>query len=87
MVRQMFRGARVSVRVEPSGTLVATNSAYVDGPAVTLMDVDLDQLMADETLPDKLQAARTTDEMKAILKDAPGLKINLEREITIEFKP
>jgi hypothetical protein len=87
MVRQMFKGARVSVRVEPEGTLVATSSAYVDGPAVTLMDVNLDQLMADETLPDRMQAARTADEMKAILKDAPGLKINFDREITIEFTP
>ena len=87
MVRQMFRGARVNIRVEPEGTLVATNSAFVDGPAVTLIDVDLDQLMADPTLPEKMQAAQSADEVKALLSALPGLKINLEREITIEFKP
>jgi hypothetical protein len=87
MVRQMFRGARVSIGIEPAGALVKTSSAYVDGPRVTLMDVDLDQLLSDEMLPVRLQGAKNADEMKAILKDVPGLKINFERELTIEFTP
>lgn len=87
MAKQMFKGARVNIAVEPEGALVATSSAFVEGPRVTLMDVDLDQLLADETLPERIQEANTAEEMKAILKDAPGLKVNVERAITIEFTP
>ena len=87
MARQMFAGARISIAVEPHGTLVATSSAFVDGPRVILMDVNIDQLLQDPTLPRRLQAARSGDELKALLKEAPGLKVNLDREITIEFTP
>lgn len=40
-----------------------------------------------ETLMTRVQAAKTADDMKTVLKDAPGLKIDFEREITIEFTP
>ena len=87
MLKDMFAGARVSIVVEPVGALVRTSSAFVEGPRVTLLDVDLDQLLKDPTLLSRVRAAKTADDMKAILKDAPGLKINVEREITIEFTP
>jgi hypothetical protein len=87
MLKDIFSGARVTIAVEPIGTLVKTSSAFVDGPRVTLLDINLDQLLKDETLLPRMQAAKTADDMKAILKDAPGLKINLDREITIEFTP
>ena len=38
-------------------------------------------------LAGRLQAAKTQDEAKAIVKAAQGLKINLDRDITIEFTP
>jgi hypothetical protein len=87
MLKQMFGGARVNIAVEPAGTLVRTSSPFVNGSRVTLLDVDLDQLLKDETLLPRLQAATTADEMKAILQEAPGLKITFDRAITIEFTP
>jgi hypothetical protein len=87
MLKDMLSGARVTIVVEPAGTLVKTSSAFVEGQRVTLLDVNLDQVLKDETLLPRMQAAKTADDMKAILKDAPGLKINLEHEITIEFTP
>jgi hypothetical protein len=44
-------------------------------------------VLKDQTLLPRLQAAATPEEAKAIIKDAPGLKINLDRAITIEFTP
>ncbi len=64
-----------------------TNSRFVDGARVTLLDLDLDQLLANETVFTKLQAADTPEAIKEALQDVPGLKIPLEREITIEFTP
>jgi len=44
-------------------------------------------VLKDETLLPRLQAAKTQDEAKAIVQGAAGLKINLDRDITIEFTP
>jgi len=44
-------------------------------------------VLQDATLLPRLQAARTPEEANAIVKSAAGLKINLERAITIEFTP
>jgi len=87
MVRSLLAGARVSIGVEPAGQLVKTSSPYVDGGHVTLLDVNLDQVLTNEALLTKLQGATTPDEIKAALKDVPGLKITLDREVTIEFTP
>jgi hypothetical protein len=87
MLKEMFSGAHVTIAVEPAGTLVRTNSPFVEGQRVTLVDVDLDLLLKDETLLPRIQAAKTEDELTAILKEAPGLKVTLDREIAIEFTP
>jgi hypothetical protein len=54
---------------------------------VTLLDLTLDEILKDETFLPRIQAAKTEDDLKAILREAPGLKINLDREIAIEFTP
>lgn len=87
MVRALLAGAKISIAMEPAGRLVKTSSAYVDGSRVTLLDVDLDQLLGNEAVMARLQDAKTPEELKAAVKDVPGLKIPLEREITIEFTP
>ena len=88
MIKTMLAGARVLLAAEPAGTLVKTSSPFVEGPRVTLLDIDLDTVLADETLLPRIQAvAATPAEAKAVLLAAKGLKINLDPEITIEFTP
>jgi hypothetical protein len=87
MVRTLLAGARILIAVEPQGTLVKTTSPYVDGQRVTLVDVDLDQLLGNDALIARLQATTSADEIRAAVKDAPGVKITLDREVTIEFTP
>lgn len=87
MVRTLLAGAHVTIAVEPAGQLARTTSPYVDGPRVTLLDADLDQLLGNEAFITQLQTAKTPEEVKAALKDVPGLKMTLDREVTIEFTP
>jgi hypothetical protein len=88
MIKTMLAGARVLLAAEPAGTLVRTSSPFVDGQRVTLLDVDLDTVLADDTLLPRIQAvAATPAQAKAVLLAAKGLKINLDPEITIEFTP
>jgi len=88
MIKTMLAGARVLLAAEPAGTLVRTSSPFVDASRVTLLDIDLDTVLADDTLLPRIQAvAATPAEAKAVLLSAKGLKINLDPEITIEFTP
>jgi len=87
MIKTTLSGARVLLVAEPAGTVVRTSSPYAEGRRVTLLEVDLDAVLRDETLLPRLQAATTQDEAKLILTGASGLKINLDRDITIEFRP
>jgi hypothetical protein len=87
MIKTLLAGAHVTLGVEPAGQLVRTSSAYADGPRVTLLEVDLNQVLNDPTLIARVQAAKTPEEMKTALKDVPGLKMTLEPEISIEFTP
>jgi hypothetical protein len=87
MVKTLLAGAKVLLAVEPNGPVVKTSSPWVEGQRVTLLEIDLDKVLGDDTLVPRLQAAKTSDEAKTIIKTAPGLKINLDREITVEFTP
>jgi len=88
MIKSMLAGAHITLMVEPAGSIVRASTPYVDRQRVTLLEVDLDQLLKDpDALLARVQAAKTPDEIKAALKDVPGLKMALEREITIEFRP
>jgi hypothetical protein len=87
MIKTALAGARVLLVAEPAGPVVKTSSPYAEGQRVTLLEVDLDAVLKDETLLPRLQAAKTNEEAKAVLQNATGLKINLDRDITIEFTP
>ena len=88
MIKTMLAGARVLLAAEPAGALVRTSSPFVEGQRVTLLDIDLDTVMADDTLLPRIQAvAASPAEARAVLMSAKGLKINLDPEITIEFTP
>jgi len=87
MVRRLFAGSRVVVAVEPGGELVKTTCPFVDGNQVTLVDVAFDQVLTNEMAFVRLQSARTVEEARAAVKGVPGLKVDLDPEITIEFAP
>ena len=87
MIKTLLGGARVLLAVEPDGVLVRTSSPFVEGTRVTLLEVDLDEVLKDETLIARLKEATTQDEAKAAVRAAAGVKINLDREITVEFTP
>jgi hypothetical protein len=87
MIRSLLADARVLIAVEPAGRLVQSSSPYVDGQRVTLVDVNLDQLLGNDALLARLQDAKGADEIKAALQAVPNLKLTLDREVTIEFTP
>ena len=86
MMKEMMGGLKVSIQIEV-GKIVKTNSSHVQGSTVTVLEMDFDKLLGDMAKFKKLAAAqpKTPEEMKALVKDFPGVKVNLDPETTIEF--
>ena len=87
MMKEMMGGLRITIELEVAGTLVKTNSPHVNCSTVTLLDMDFDKVLGDMAKFKKFAAKppQSAEEAKAMLKDFPGVKINLEPETTIEF--
>ena len=77
----------MSIVIQPNGRLVRTNSSFVDGNRVTLQEVDVDRALDDQSFIARLRAAQTVDDCWSAIRNVPGLRVTLEREITIEFEP
>ena len=89
MVKAMFQGFRIGLDVEVVGSIVKTNAEYVTGPRVTLLEMDMAALFADEAklkgLQSRIRPGATLSEVKPYLKDIKGIKIDGPL-VTIEFK-
>jgi hypothetical protein len=89
MLKPMFQGLALDIALEVAGTIVKTNAAYVSGSRVTLVHLDGDALFADETrlrsLPTALGPGASFSEVRAYLKDFPGVRID-GPTITVEFR-
>ena len=89
MLKTMFHGFKVNIGLEVVGSIVKTNAEYVSGPRITLFELDVTTLLADEAklkaLTGKLQPGMTLAEVRPLLKDVNGVKID-GPSITVEFR-
>jgi hypothetical protein len=89
MMKAMFDGFKVAIDVEVLGSIVKTNAEYVEGSRVTLLDMDMGALFADQeklkALQGKVKPGASLSEVKPYLKDVKGIKID-GPTINVEFK-
>ena len=81
MMKSMMRGLFVDITLNVDGKILKSNAAHVDGSRITLLQIDFDKLLADESALQKLQAATDIKSFANI----PGLKVSPEPKIRIEF--
>ena len=88
-MQQMFEGMKVVIDVEVDGRIVNTNSSYVSGPRVTLLELDLGALIqqreALERVQKKMRPGMTVNELKDLMQGIRGVKVN-DSPLTIEFR-
>ncbi len=85
---QMFTGMRFTMKVEVDGKIVETNASYRDGSAITLMDMDMGEMMKNKQAFSELtsQKPETTEELRVFMEKFEGLKLELEKPVSINFK-
>jgi hypothetical protein len=89
MLKTMFQGFKINIGLEVVGNIVKTNAEYVNGQRITLLEMDVAELLADEAklraLQGKLGAAPSLSAVKPLLKDIKGIKID-GPSISVEFR-
>jgi hypothetical protein len=89
MMKSMFQGFKINIGLEVVGSIVKTNAEYVSGPRITLLEMDMAALLADEAKLKELQSKIGPDPslsaVKPYLKDIKGIKID-GPSITVEFR-
>ena len=89
MLKSMFAGFKLNIDLEVVGSIVKTNAEYVNGSRLTLLEMDMDALLADEgklkSLTDKLGPDASLTALKPYLKDIKGIKID-GPTINVQFK-
>jgi hypothetical protein len=88
MMRELYQDMHIGIAVEVDGEITDTNASYVDGSTVTLMDIDFAKILEDEEKFKELMSANpeTVEEMKQLVKDNPGIKVEIEESIRIRFR-
>jgi len=81
MMKMMMKGLFVDVSLNVNGRILKSNAPFVEGSHVTLLQIDFDTLLADESALQKLQ---TASDLKA-MSNVPGVKVVSEPKLTIEF--
>jgi hypothetical protein len=89
MIKTMFKGFKINIGLEVVGSIVKTNAEYVSGSRLTLLEMDVESLLADEAklkaLQGKLRPDASLSEVKPLLKDIKGIKID-GPSISVEFR-
>jgi hypothetical protein len=88
-MKQMFNGFRFRMEIKVEGDITKTNASYADKNTVTILDMNIGELLQDQGQFEKLAAMGPIKDMetaKKMLKDFPGLKIETEEKVDIEFK-
>lgn len=88
---EMMKGLHFSLVVEVRGTVVKTNATHVAGNRITLFDFDLDRMGGSFEDLGKLQAGGgsqppTFAEARDLLKNLPGVKIELNDRVEVRFR-
>ncbi len=88
MMKAMYAGMKISVKIVVDGKIVHTNATHKDGNVVTLSEMDFDVIMKNEKVFKALAGSKdASDEMmKRSMQKFKGFKADMNEEVVIKFK-
>jgi len=84
---KLMEGMKINIMVEVEGDIESTNAMYVQDSRVTLFQMDFSEMMKNrEGFEEfKKNEPKNIEEMKKYLEKLPGIKIEVEKPVTIKF--
>lgn len=88
MMKMAFKDMRMAVHVEVAGQVIESNATHRDGSRITLVDIAFAEFLESEEAlkamaSDKQQTVADMKEMMALI---PGLKLEIEPEVSVLFE-
>jgi hypothetical protein len=85
---KLMEGMKVQISLSFDGDIVETNATYVKGSIVNLLDIDFGKLFKNKESLEMLKnnPPDNLEEMKVIVENVPGMKIELQRPVFIKFE-
>lgn len=85
---KLMKDMHMALKIDFNGKITKTNASYVNGSEITLFDINFNGLLEN---PEKLKMfkqenPKNIDEIKEIMKDIPGIKVELNNEVTVMFE-
>jgi hypothetical protein len=85
---EMFMGMKMVLALDIDGEIVETNATHRNGNRITLVEMDLARFGKSIPELEKLKELNlnSVEEAKELIKDIPGMKIDLNRSLKVVFK-
>ncbi len=85
---KLMKDMRIVLTLDVNGNITETNASYVNGSSVTLFDINFNDLLDN---PEKLkmfkqQNPKNLEEIKKIVENLPGVKVELNNPVNITFE-
>ncbi len=85
---KLMKDMRIALVLDVNGSITKTNASYVHGSQVTLFDIKFNELLDN---PEKLkmfkqQNPKNLEEIKKIVENLPGVKVELNNPVNISFE-
>jgi len=89
IIREVFKGTRMTLSVGVEGSVVSTSAACRDGSRIILAEVDFDRLLGQENQDSALLNltgyGSSPDSVRNMLNRVPGMRGETGREVTVLF--
>lgn len=88
LFKEVFKDTKVEMAIEVEGDITETNATYQEDSRVTLMDIDFNQLLENQEKFKQFCESqfKSSEEIKKLMKDLPGIKVDLNEEVKIKFE-
>ncbi len=85
---KLMKGMRIALTLDVNGKITETNASYVKDSSITLFDINFNDLLDN---PEKLkmfkqQNPKNLEEIKKIVENMPGVKVELNNPVNIKFE-
>lgn len=86
-LKEIMNDLKFSLTIEFPKSISETNATFRDGNTITLFDIDFGKIVQNQEKWEKFMDLPEGDfeSLKKIMKDLPGIKIDLNKEIVVKF--